>query len=250
MASMMTRLNHAAAACVLAALVLTACEDRSSVPPAALEQAKKASETPKGPAVPTTQELQSGPRHRLALIPLPLTMEVPAGWGKLSDNNPAGIKVTSVGLNIIQGYTPSGPVQIQLTARPVVKEDALQRIVDAGKKEMKDKPQQIVKFDLRPMDGVKLLERQSVGPARPFVQYDTNGQEHQSMESSFNWSISVLVPNEGAYQDYQLSFIDLTKSHYDKEAAFLNNIIGSLRYAGDVTAEAPTTAATTAPATP
>jgi hypothetical protein len=249
MAGMMMRLNRAIALCMLAVIAMAGCDDRTAVPPAAVEQAKKASETPKGPALPTTQELTTGPRKRLALIPLPLTIEAPVGWGKLGDNNPAGIKVTSAGLNIIQGYTPSGPVQIQLTARPVVKEDALQRIVEAGKKEMAEKPAQIVKFELRPLGGVKVLERQSVGPARPFVQYDINGQEHQSMESSFNWSISVLVPNEGAYQDFQLSFIDLTKSHYDKESAFLNSIMNTLRYAGDTTPEATGLPATTVPGT-
>jgi hypothetical protein len=248
----MNGLKWNAVALLLAALMLSACEDRTTVPQAAIEQAKKASEAPKGPAVPTTQELVDGPRARLALIPLPLTLQVPAGWGKLGDNNAAGIKVSAAGLNIVQGYTPHGPVQIQLTARKTMKEDELQQILDAGKKEMAAKPQEIIKFDFRPLGSgnVKILERQRVSPeARPFVQYDAAGNEHQTMEVGFSWSISVLVPNDGAYQDYQLSFIDLTKSHYDQDAAFLNSIVSTLRYAGDGAAEATGLPAASAPAT-
>src|ERR1044072_7986509 len=73
-----------------------ACDDRSnSVPQAVLDQASKP------PIdmlrVPTTQELLSGHRSRTALLPLPLSMELPPGWRPMKDMP-----------GVLQGFTPSG----------------------------------------------------------------------------------------------------------------------------------------------
>src|SRR5438270_650993 len=133
-----------------------------SVPPAVLQQQAKTAEEQKHPNKhPTTQELLSGKRSRTALIPLPLTMELPPGWGKLNDVSDAGLKLNAG--NLLQGYTPNGEVQIQLSARPALKKEDLDRMLAAGKKELAEKPQQIVKFELRPLGTNQVLERQSVG---------------------------------------------------------------------------------------
>src|SRR5437762_11773257 len=88
--------------------VLGGCDDRSDkVPSAVLEQASKPPEDPL--KAPTTQELLSAHRTRTALLPLPLTMELPPGWGPDRRTHMAGI---------IVGYAPSGEVQIQLSSRP------------------------------------------------------------------------------------------------------------------------------------
>src|SRR2546421_7079067 len=134
------------------------CDDKPSVPPAVLQQQAKTAEEQKHPNKhPTTQELLSGKRSRTALIPLPLTMELPPGWGKLNDVSDAGLKLSAG--NLLQGYTPNGEVQIQLSARPALKKEDLDRMLAAGKKELAEKPQQIVKFELRPLGTNQVLER-------------------------------------------------------------------------------------------
>ena len=220
------------------------CDDKPNVPAQVLQQQAKAAEEQKHPNKhPTTQELISGKRSRTALIPLPLTMELPPGWGKLNEVSDAGLKLNAG--NLLQGYTPNGEVQIQLSARPAMKKEDLNHMLAAGKKEMAEKPQQILKFELRPLGNNQVLERQSVGRAAPLTVYDANNQPHTSEESIFNWTISVLVPNEEAFQVYELNFILLTKSQYDKDKDFLNSVVETLRYATDTS---PTPAPSALPA--
>jgi hypothetical protein len=227
-------------ASVLAGIVALGCDDRRTVPASVLEQAKKEEQQHKGPKAPTTQELLTGPRKRVELMPLPVTIEMPVSWGRWNEKNPAGIKLDA---NLLQGYTPNGEVQIQLSSRPSMKQDDLDRIMDAGKKEMAAKPMQILKLDLRPLGSVKMLERQSVGLPQPLTTYNPDGTAHTSVESNFNWTLSVLVPTEGAYSVYEINFIGLTKNQYEKDKDFLHGITDTLRYEGDAAAT------TTAPAT-
>lgn len=237
---------------VLAA-ALAACDDKSSVPPQVLKQAE---ETQQAQATgkkkhPTTQELLSARRSRTALIPLPLTMEVPPGWGNFDGFGDPQVKAATAGLNLLDGITPNGEVQIQLSVRPAIKQEEFDRIVTFGKKEQKEKPQQILKMDVRDAGNVKIMERQSVGEPRPLTTYDDKGREHTTTESSFNWTISVLVPNAGALQVYELNFIGLTKNQYDKDKDFLNGIVNTLSYGVEPATTGPATApAPAAPASP
>jgi hypothetical protein len=60
-------------------------------------------------------------------------------------------------------------------------------------------------------------------------------------EQSFDWKISLFAPQGDGFQRYELSFIGLTKSQYDKDKAFLQGILDTLSW-GDSTATPPTTA--------
>ena len=222
---------------VAVAMFAAACDDRGSVPQAVLDQANKPPED--FLRVPTTQELVSGRRSRTALLPLPLTMELPPGWRP--DRKLA---------NILQGYTPSGgEVQIQLVPRPSIKMDDLDRLVTGAKKEMAANPQQILKVDVRPLGTVKVLERQKVGVPAPLTTFDKNNQPHTSTESNFTWTLDVLVPHEGMYQVQELSFIGLTKSQWDQDKDFLNSVLSTLAYAGDVTSSSTTMSSSASPTT-
>jgi hypothetical protein len=214
------------------------CDDRgsSTVPPEVLAAANKPQQD--APKVPTTQELLSGHRSRTVLSPLPLTMELPPGWHQMKD---APVP------NLWDGYTPSGEVQLQLNTRRPMTQEELDRLMEGARKEMAEKPQQILKVDLRPHGKCKILERQSVGQPKPFTLFDSNNVPHTTTDSIFNWTISLLAPGEeGAYQVYELNFIGLTKSQYDKDKDFLNSVVSTLQYGGDVSAGA----ATTAPSSP
>ena len=222
-------------AAALVAVGLTACDDTPAVPQAVLDESNKPTDTSINKR-PTTQSLLSGTRSRSALIPLPLTMEMPEGWGKPKDMEAAPG-------HLLQGYTPNGDVQIQLASRPVMKKERLDQLIEGAKKEMAKNP--AVKVELRDMGSSKVLERQSVGQPRPLTVYDDQGVPHTTTEAIFNWTYSVLVPFEGAYQVYELNFIGLTKSQYDKDKDFLEGILKTIQYAGDGGS-----AASLAPATP
>jgi hypothetical protein len=208
------------------------CDDSSTrVPQAVLEQATRpATSTDK---TPTTQELLTGHRSRTALMPLPVTMELPPGWGPMQKARLP---------NVIQGYTPSGDVQIQLSARPSMKDAELKAMINSAKKEMAARPQQIIKVDLRQAGEAQILERQRVGEPAKFKVFDSNNVPHESIESNFTWTIDVIVPHDGAYQMHELNFIGLTKSQYEKDKEFLNSVISTLAYASEAAAAA--TAAT------
>jgi hypothetical protein len=224
----------------VAGATLTGCEDRTDVPPAVLEASNNANKAKENlPKPPTTQELLTGHRSRTALVPLPVTMELPPGWGKFNEKNPVGVTIGAG--NVLQGYTPNGEVQIQLNPRRAMTRDELDRMVAAAKKEMAEKPQQILKVDLRQHGDVKILERQAVGQPGPLTTYDANNVPHTTTESPFTWTISVLVPNEGAFQVYELNFMGLTKSLYDKDKDFLNSVLNTIQYGEATTPGNPAT---------
>ena len=72
--------------------------------------------------------------------------------------------------------------------------------------------------------------------------YDSNMQPQTTEESIFNWSVLALLPRDDGYQAYELIFIGLTKSQYDKDRAFLEGILRTLEAGGE--------GATTMPAAP
>jgi hypothetical protein len=190
--------------------------------------------------VPTTQELVGGPRKTMALGPIPLTLRVPESWK---------IEVTS-GASLLTGHTPSSQgdkdkISIQLTSRSSMTQEQVDRMLDGAKKEQQAKPQAILKVEVRPLGNVRVYERQSVGEPRPYTTFDARNQPHTTTEQMFNWTISVLAPFEGAFQVYELNFVGLTKSLYDKDAEFMRGILNTLQYG----APAPSAPAGTLPAT-
>lgn len=209
-------------------LLQVGCDDRpTSVPQAVLEQASKPpSSTSKHP---TTQDLLTGHRFKTALMPLPLTMDLPPGWGPMHDARLP---------NLYHGFTPSGEVEIQLSARSSMKPDELEALIKAARKEMAEKPNQIVKVDIRPLGAVRVLERQKIGVPAPFKTFDSNNVPHESIESNFTWTFDVIVPHDGAFQIHELNFIGLTKGQYDKDKEFLQSIVSTMGYASDAAAAA------------
>jgi hypothetical protein len=208
-----------------------------------LDQATQPAATSSDKA-PTTQDLLTGHRSRTALMPLPLTMELPPGWGPMQKARLP---------NVIQGYTPGGEVQIQLSARPSMKKEELDRMIAGAKKEMAANPQEIAKVDVRKLGDVQIMERQRIGKPAPFKVFDANNVPHESIESNFTWTIDVIVPHDGAFQIHELNFIGLTKSQFDKDKEFLEGVVSTLAYASEAAAAAtastqPTTA-TTRPST-
>ena len=200
------------------------------------QQARQAAAAEKAlPKIPTTHELISGPRTTMALGPLPLTMRVPTSWK---------ISVTS-GATLLQGYTPGATeVAIQLSSRPTLKKDELDAMIRGARKEQAEEPDSILKVDLRPFgNGMQIYERQGVGEPREYQLMDSTGKVHTSMEQPFRWTVSVLAPHGDAFQVYELNFVGLTKSQYDKDKDFLQGLLDTLSHGSGG-------GATTSPAAP
>jgi len=220
----------AAGAAAFAGTGIGGCDDSSDVPQAVIEQASKPPENSLRP--PTTQELLTGHRTRTILLPVPVSLELPPGWGPDRKTHMP---------NLIVGTTPSGgEISILLTPRSPIRQKDLEQLVAGAKKEMAANSAKIFKCDLRPLGTAQLLERQRVGDPAPMTTYDKNNQPHESMEAPFKWTLDVLVPHEGAFQDHELSFFALTKSQYDKDKDFLNGVVSTLQYVTPESASQPT----------
>jgi hypothetical protein len=227
----------------LAAGVLCAgCDDPGDdgIPQAVLDQQAKQAEAAKNlPKIPTTQELVTGPRTLTPLGPLPMTLRVPVSW-KVEVAGPA---------SHLRGRAPSGDeVTIQLNSRAPIKRAEFEAYVKSAQKEQSEKRQSILKADLRPFGDAQLFEWQRIGEPREWpVSEVVNGQmqTRTTTEQPFDWRISVFDPQADAFQRYELSFIGLTKSQYDKDKAFLQSILDTLS-SGDAAAAGGS--ATTAPA--
>ena len=209
---------------LIACGVVVGCDDAPEVPQAVLDKASKPDEEVEIKR-PTTQQLLSGQRTRSQLAPLPLTMEIPPSWtqGKFEGVENPG--------NLLQGYTPNGVVQISLGSKPSIKPERLDQIILGAKKEMEKNPN--LKVELTNRGNLKILELQKVLPPKEFTTYSISGNQmvpHVSIESPFNWTMTVFVPHEGGYQVYDLNFIGLTKSQYDKDKEFLESILSTIQY--------------------
>jgi hypothetical protein len=229
-------------AAAAAMLTCTGCDDEPAggIPQAVLDQQARKTAEVALPKAPTTQELVSAPPTTLALGPLPLTMRVPRSWA---------IKTTG-GASLLSGFAPGGEVTIQLTSRPSLKQEELDRLINAAKKEQTQKPQSILKVEVRPLGNVQVYERQAVGEPAPYTVYDSNNQPHTTTESLFKWTLSVLAPHAGAHQVYELNFVGLTKSQYDADKAFLQGILDTLAYGAPAATSGPATTMQALPSSP
>jgi hypothetical protein len=163
-------------------------------------------------------------------------MRVPVSWK---------VEVAG-GASLLRGFTPNGEIAIQLTSRPALKKASFDALVKSDKKDQAEKPQSILKVDVRPMGDMQIYERQAVGDPAPYTVFDKNMKERTTTEQLFKWTISVLAPTGDAYQRYELNFVGLTKSQYDQDKEFLQGILDTLSYGGGGSGGG--SAATTAPA--
>jgi hypothetical protein len=182
------------------------------------------------PAGPTTQQLLTGPRKRIALSPLPVTASVPEGWSVFS---PPGNTFT-----FLQGPLPEGgEVHIQLTQKPslwsdekspMTMDERLELLKAAAQKEQKASLQTIKYVDLRSMGNVKIFEKRSLFQPASGSEVNEQGKPI-SVPLQYRWTITFFVPHDKTYQSYEMNFLDLTESQYTVNRAFLHGIVDSLK---------------------
>jgi hypothetical protein len=199
---------------------LSACEDRSQVSPEVRQAQQRAEQ--QGPPRPTTQQLLTGPRKRLALSPIPFSVGVPMSW---KIGTPKDGTVT-----ILEGPTPSGDAQIQINLHPPLTKDKLDIILHGAKKEATEEPKK-VQIDVRQLSpNITVLERRQIGMPGPLL-VGPPRQEKEITATNYKWTITMFVPREDKQFDQdELNFVALTREQYDQDKELLDGIVKSLQF--------------------
>lgn len=182
-------------------------------------------------AGPTTQQLLNGPRTRIKLASLPLSLEVPKGW---AISQPEGTSIT-----FLEGPLPSGgEAHIQLTSKPSIwtdnqspmsMNDRVSLLEEGAKKEQSEHPESIKRVDVRALGTAKVFEKESV--FQPIGQLlDAQGNP-VVVPLQHRWTITVFVPQDKTFATYELNFLSLSQDEYKANEGFLSKIIGSLALA-------------------
>lgn len=205
----------------VAALLIVGC-DGSSTPDPVQQAATEARSSPPPSDRPTTQQLLQGPRKRLALTPIPFSAAVPPSW-----------KIESLGggtIVMLDGPTPSGEAQVQLSTHPPAKKEEFERIQRGAAKEKAERPKTVIKADFRQIGNIEVLERQVIGTPGPMTIMDAEGHEHTETATSFTWTLTFFIPQGDGFARSELSFIGLTKEQLESDKPLLTEIVDSLQY--------------------
>jgi hypothetical protein len=206
----------AASAC----LVLTVgCDDPA--PPAATPSTATPASQPAAAA--NTSGAQGvatvdGPRERLVLGAIPFSIEVPKGWSLMP-----GV----TGRMVLHGRAPSGELDVLLGMGPNIKGDALPMMLKQSAKASNDPH---VKSEVTQRDGLTLV--QNIAPQTPPNTPAASDPELVPM----GWSVQAIVSDGKLdYSVYELTFLGLSQAMFDKDEAFLRQLISTLRYDGAAT---------------
>jgi hypothetical protein len=200
--------------------------DRHPAPPPPPPAA--AAQTPPQPTRPTTQELTSGPYKKLTLPGMPLAVQAPQSW-----------KIAIEGsLTFLEGPTPSDNAMIQLAQRESLRPEQVESLLEGVKREQAQHPETVKRADLRQVGDMKIIEQLSISAPVSTPKVDAKGDavldEHGNIittaNSSAHWRLTVLVPYEKMFSDYELNFIDLTGEQYALDKDFLERILSSISY--------------------
>lgn len=160
----------------------------------------------------------NAPRERLALGAIPFSIEVPKGWTLMP-----GV----TGRTVLHGRAPSGELDVLLGMGPSIKGDALPMMLKQSAKPSNDSH---VKNEVTQRDGLTLV--QSIAPQTAPNTPASNDPELVPM----GWSVQAIVSDGKLdYSVYELTFLGLSQAMFDKDEAFLRQIINTLKYDGAAT---------------
>jgi uncharacterized membrane protein len=202
----------------LVALAPVGCDQRAAPqPPAATEPA----------AVPTTQQLISGPRTNLALHTAPLRLSVPQSW-KL---DLTGTSTT------LRGLTPHGSIQLTIAFRTILNRDKKQFLIEAF--QAKGASQGYRRVKLSQSGSIDILDLQQPNGPIDMPLLDDQGKKLKDTSAPLTWKFLVFVPEisqPDEFDEYELAFFNLDDSHYQADKDLLESIMATLKYdpaAGD-----------------
>lgn len=195
----------------LCCLILSAgCDDSYTPPPGSSGSTTAATEPA---ATVTTAAADSGPRERIALGKIPFTIEAPKGW-----RVQPGVTQEIV----LHGRAPSGEVDVLLGAGTNVKADALPMLVKQSARGSNDRH---IKNEVVQRANLTIVK--SIAPQLAPGSTASPDPELVPM----GWTVQVIVSGTGTdLPSYQLTFLGLSQAMFDKDEAFLQQVMDSLRY--------------------
>lgn len=197
---------------LLGTIVSAGC-DRPPAPPPATERTSRSTQPAEpAPAVPTTQELMSGPYKKLALAPLPLSASVPKSWEIYV---PEGARMT-----FLQGPGLGGQsVRISLETGAPVPASRLPGLLDGAKKAAEKNKLNTRLCEVRAVGDTQILEEQKL--------YHPSDNPQQSM---IEWRVTYFVHRELDYAPYVLDVLGLTSAQYDESKDLLRKIFDTIAH--------------------
>lgn len=195
----------AAASCLL---LMAGC-DEGYTPPAG---------TPATPAtaaagVPSASSVSTAERTRISLGAIPFSVEVPQGWG---------VQAGVTNRIVLHGKAPSGEVDVLLGTGPNIKAEDMPMLIKASAKPSSDPH---VKNEVAVRDNLTLVK--TIAPQLAPGAVANPDPELVPM----GWTVQVIVSDGKVdYSAYDLTFVGLSQAMFDKDEAFFQKIIDSLKY--------------------
>ncbi|MDW8261570.1 MAG: hypothetical protein RMJ35_03515 [Phycisphaerales bacterium] len=206
----------------MTSFVAAGCEEPTELPAPATAPAEPADE----PAIrrPTTQQLVEGRWKTVTLSVLPITLEVPESWQQSA--------FSESGLLTLEGWTPSGEVQLRFSARPPLTADKFEGFVNGARKAMEARGDRKLRFELHEKPGFKVLEQQFSEERRAMLATDAAGNLVEMEGTPLKWSFLIFLPDAEGYKSYELGFVELSLEHYERDKEFFQRVMSSLRHDG------------------
>jgi hypothetical protein len=189
---------------LISAFALCGCEREKPAPPA------------KQPTTVESEDIQDNrPKAPLQLsktiqlLDYPLALRVPEKW-----------EIKYGGVTLLQGPTPNGPLPDGTIHLIVSRQPPMPSSMAEAIKPATTKPATTPSFDreqLRTLGKLKIYERRLVQPPKA------------GLPEMMKWSISAYEPIDAKnVRVYQISFLDLTREHFEKDRNLLESIMESL----------------------
>ena len=230
---------HGSRVVVLLATIVTGfgCDDHQADPP-------PPAPTPviHIPQRPTTQQILTAPHKPLQFFTFPLIMDVPdlaaggvhTGAWRIPSSNSLGSGLS------VEGPAPSGDVVLQLVPLPGEHpKSAIPMVEAAALKERAANPTTVLMAEARSVGPVRLIEKRIIQHLPESMQEFpkpgsmTGETERRRVPATdfIDWSIRVFYPTTGGkFLEGSIIFAGLTREQYEKDRAFLEQLVGTLRY--------------------
>lgn len=201
---------YTACSCVI---VLAGCDESYSPPASANPSSAPAAAAPaanSGASTGAAADLNA--RQRIALTRIPFSVEAPSGW-VIQPSGPNQI--------VLHGRAPSGEVDVLLGTGPIIKADALPLLLKESAKPSADPHVKNEVVQRNNMAIIKTVAPQvapgAVAPADPDL-------------VPIGWTTQFIVQDGLDYRSYDMTFVGLSQAMFDKDEAFLQQMMDSVRY--------------------
>ena len=164
-------------------------------------------------AVPTTQQLLTGPRTKLDLKFAPFTLNVPQSWELKTFNDGATV--------ILEGSTPTDTVGISIPVYRTITADQEKALETHAKQDAIEHSDLIKSNPIRDMPGTKVIEQ---------LILDAPTSATTQPLQTLQWIYTLCIPNGKDFTAYDLRIIGLTTQQYKNDQAFLRSIIDTATY--------------------